>query len=148
MFKTQEANSKGGGKMADVLKFSIPGKPEYIQMVRLAIASIAGKADFDVDDVEDIKEAVSEACKIVCCHGCQGFSERYEIVCEVSDEKITIMARDERNVKKPIEKTERCCTSCPDDGELAMPVMEALMDSVSLEFDAGKSKIIKMVKHR
>ena len=133
--------------MSDVLKFSIPGKPEYVQMVRLAIASIAGKANFDVDDVEDIKEAVSEACKIVCCHGCLGLSERYEIVCEVENEKITITASDECSGSKLVESERRCC-NCPDDGKLAMPVMESLMSSVSLEFDAGKNKVIKMVKHK
>jgi len=134
--------------MSDILKFSIPGKPEYIQMVRLAIASIAGKANFNVDDVEDIKEAVSEACKIVCCHGCLGLSERYEIVCEVEDDKITITASDACTGNKRHEQEKRCCNSCPDEGSLAMPVMEALMNSVSLEFDAGKNKKIKMVKHK
>ena len=49
--------------MLDVLNFSIPGKPEYIQMLRLAIGSIAGKSGFDVEKIEDIKVAVAEACK-------------------------------------------------------------------------------------
>jgi len=44
----------------DNLEFIIPGKPEYLTMVRLAIGSIAATAGFNLDAVEDIKTAVSE----------------------------------------------------------------------------------------
>ena len=133
--------------MPDVLKFSIPGKPEYVQMVRLAIASIAGKADFNVDAVEDIKEAVAEACKIVFCHGSLGLSDSYEIICEVENEKITITASDACSKGKRLDGA-KACSKCPDEGNLAVPVMESLMDSVSVEFDEGGNKIIKMVKNK
>ena len=133
--------------MSDVLKFSIPGKSEYVQMVRLAIASIAGKANFDVDAVEDIKQAVAEACKIVFCHGSFGFSDRYEIICEVEEEKMTITASDACSESKHIDG-EFCCSKCPDQGKLAVPVMESLMDSVEIDFDIGGNKIIKMVKNK
>ena len=55
--------------MADKIKFIIPGKPEYLTMVRLAIGSVAGVADFNLDEIEDIKTAVGEACKNISCHG-------------------------------------------------------------------------------
>ena len=35
--------------MSDVLNFSVPGKPEYVQMLRLAIGSVACKSGFDVE---------------------------------------------------------------------------------------------------
>ena len=63
----------------DKLQFIVPGKPEYLTMVRLAIGSIATTAGFDLDACEDIKTAVSEACKNVSCHGFDGFSDQYEI---------------------------------------------------------------------
>ena len=47
--------------MADKIKFIIPGKPEYLTMVRLAIGSVAGVADFNLDEIEDVKTAVGEA---------------------------------------------------------------------------------------
>ena len=134
--------------MPDVLKFSIPGKPEYVQMVRLAIASIAGKANFNVDDVEDIQQAVSEACKVVFCHGSSGRSERYEIVCEVEEEKITITASDACSMGSERVEGAKICMHCPSDGDLAVPVMEALMDSVSVEHDDCGNKIVKMVKSK
>ena len=45
--------------MADTLRFVIPGKPEYMTMVRLAIGSIADTAGFDIDQIEDIKVALA-----------------------------------------------------------------------------------------
>ena len=35
--------------------------------------------DFNLEDTDDIKMAVSEACKNVSCHGEQGLSDQYEI---------------------------------------------------------------------
>lgn len=116
-------------------------------MVRLAIASIAGKADFDVDAVEDIKAAVAEACKIVFCHGSLGVSDSYEILCEVEDEKIKITASDACSDGKRVDGA-RFCAKCPDEGNLAVPVMESLMDSVEVDFDMGGNKIITMVKNK
>jgi len=133
--------------MADVLKFSIPGKPEYVQMVRLAIASIAGKANFDVDAVEDIKEAVAEASKIVFCHGNEGFSTSYEIVCEIEENSMTITASDACSEHNLVKSSKPCC-KCPDEGNLAVEVMKSLMDNVEVGFDPDGNKIIKMVKNK
>ena len=67
----------------DTLKFEIPGKPEYLRMVRLAISSVAATAGFDVEEIDDLKNAVCEACKNVSCHGFSGFSDLYEIELKV-----------------------------------------------------------------
>jgi len=133
--------------MSDLLRFSIPGKPEYIQMVRLAIASVAGKADFDVDAVEDIKEAVAEASKIVFCHGASGFSSRYEIVCEIEEEKMAITVSDSGSQENRVEGV-KPCDNCPTEGNLAVAVMNSLMDSVNIELNNDGNKIIKMVKNK
>ena len=69
----------------DNLKIVIPGKPEYVTMIRLATSSLAAKAGFDLDDVEDIKMAVAEACKNVSCHSSEGWSS-----CCVKDPNIRV----------------------------------------------------------
>ena len=133
--------------MSDVLKFSIPGKPEYVQMVRLAIASIAGKANYDVDAVEDIKEAVAEGCKIVFCHGFEGFSNSYEIICEIGDKSMVIALNDACS-GHDLVKGVMPCSKCPDEGELAVAVMESLMDGVEINVDGDGNKSIRMVKNK
>jgi serine/threonine-protein kinase RsbW len=135
--------------MSDILKFSIPGKPEYVQMVRLAIASIAGKADFDVDAASDIKEAVAEACKIVFCHGAEGFSDGYEIICEISETNMVITASDACSGRaRSKSKGLKQCDKCPEEGNVAVAVMETLMDSVEVSLNPDGNKIIKMVKNK
>jgi serine/threonine-protein kinase RsbW len=133
--------------MADVLKFSIPGKPEYVQMARLAIASIAGKANFDVDAVEDIKVAVAEACKIVSCHGFEGFSNIYDIVCEITEENMSITVSD-GDFGHGIAKGSKPCQKCPDEGNMALAVMETLMDDVAVIAGKIGNDSIKMVKNK
>ena len=133
--------------MSDALKFSIPGKPEYVQMVRLAIASVAGKANFGVDDVEDIREAVAEACKIVFCHGAEGFSKSYQIACEITDENMAIVLSDACG-GRDLVKGDIPCVKCPDEGELAVVVMKSLMDNVEISFNEDGSKNIRMVKNK
>ena len=61
--------------MADLIRFSVPGKPEYVGVVRLAISSAANTAGFDVEDIEDIKVAVSEVCTHVFCTNEDEFNE-------------------------------------------------------------------------
>ena len=61
--------------MADKLTFIIPGKPQYITMMRLAIGSAANTAGFNIEEIDDIKTAVAEACKNISCHGSEGFDE-------------------------------------------------------------------------
>ncbi len=131
--------------MNDLLKFSIPGKPKYVQMVRLAIASIAGQVGFDVEKVEDMTVAVSEACKLVTCHGQEKFSENYDVIVEIDGESISITVSDFSSGHN-IEKEFRQCMKCPEEGNLARFVIESLMDSVETTENEKGNKSIKMVK--
>lgn len=129
----------------DHLKFIIPGKPEYLTMVRLAISSIAASAGFDVEMTEDIKTAVCEACKTIACHGYTNLSDKYDVECSVGEGMIEIVVKDEC-VEHTIEKECSTCYDCPNNGDLSSFVIESLMDSVEFAaFDDGR-KIIRMVK--
>ncbi len=54
---------------AQVVELTIPSKPEYVSVVRLAVAGVASRLPFGYDVVEDIKLAVSEACNNAIEHG-------------------------------------------------------------------------------
>src|SRR5262245_39240955 len=45
-----------------VVALTIPGKPEYVGVARLAILGVASRMRFSYDEVEDIRLAVGEAC--------------------------------------------------------------------------------------
>ena len=44
------------------VQIEIPPRPEYVAVVRLALASLARKAGFDEERVDELRIAVSEAC--------------------------------------------------------------------------------------
>jgi len=46
----------------DVLRMSVPAKPDYILAVRLAVSAVAERMGFDIDDIEDLKVASAEGC--------------------------------------------------------------------------------------
>jgi len=49
-------------KVQDATELRVPAKTNYISVVRLCVSGIADRMKFSVDDTEDIKIAVGEAC--------------------------------------------------------------------------------------
>ena len=131
--------------MADKLTFVIPGKPEYITMVRLAVGSAADNAGFNIDQIEDIKNAVGEACKNICCHGSEGWAEEFQVECLIDDEKMEIYVKD-KSTEHNVKKLYRPCLDCPNEGDLALFVITSLMDKLEIIKEENCKNIIKMVK--
>jgi Anti-sigma regulatory factor (Ser/Thr protein kinase) len=132
--------------MSDVLKFSIPGKPEYVGMVRLAVSSLANCAGFDIEAVEDIKVAVSEACNNVVCHGIPDQVECYEVACEMGTDKIIISVVDHAG-GYDTTKYQRPKMGAPREGGLGIYIIKALMDEVDIFSEMGNGTRIQMVKY-
>ena len=131
--------------MADKLTFVIPGKPEYITMVRLAVGSAADNAGFNIDQIEDIKNAVGEACKNICCHGSEGWAEEFQVECLIDDEKMEIYVKD-KSIEHNVKKLYRPCLDCPNEGDLALFVITSLMDKLEIIKEENCKNTIKMVK--
>lgn len=132
--------------MTDILKFSVPGKAEYVGTVRLAVSSLANCAGFDIEAVEDIKVAVSEACTNVVCHCKANLEGVYEVACEVGDGRMTISVVDQAG-GYDITKYKRPATETPKEGGLGIFIIKALMDEVDIFSELGTGTSIKMVKY-
>lgn len=50
------------GKTAHVVELHIPSSAEWVGVARLAVAGIANRMQFSIEDIEDLKLAVAEAC--------------------------------------------------------------------------------------
>ncbi len=116
----------------DVITLTIPRKPDYISLVRLTTSGIAYSMGLNVDDIEDIKVSIAEACinSLMSDDG-----EEISLVFEIDEEKLSIEVV---NVKENIpddleEKKER---------ELGLLIIKSLMDEVVFNEDG-----IKMVKY-
>lgn len=133
--------------MSDLLKFSIPGKPGYVKMVKLAIGSAAGVSNFNIEAIEDIEIAVGEACKIITCHGFDGFSDFYDVECSIDEDQIAITVTD-ACCAHSLEKFEKPCLDCPNEGNLGIYVIKSLMDDVEIVREEDKKNSIRMVKRK
>jgi len=73
---------------AHVVELRIPSSAEWVGVARLAIAGIASRMEFSIEDIEDLKLAVAEACTSYI----QNAQEADElcISAEVGTERITI----------------------------------------------------------
>ena len=113
---------------------------------RGVISSVAVTAGFDLDGAEDIKTAVSEACKLVSCHGFDGFSDKYELQCSVEEGRIEIIIED-RCENHTLEKLHKPCKNCPTEGNIGVYVIQTLMNEVEINVLENGQKSIKMVKY-
>jgi serine/threonine-protein kinase RsbW len=131
--------------MSDVLKFSVPGKAEYVSTVRLAVSSLANRAGFDIEAIEDIKVAVSEACSNIICHSEIGEDRIYHIICELSEDKLEICVEDD-GVGFDIAQYEAPDLDNLQSGGLGVFLMKALMDDVQVCAEVGVGTSIRMTK--
>ncbi len=76
----------------DVVELRVPCKAEWVALVRLSVAAVASRLKFSLDEIEDIKLAVAEACTnaIQHAHG----SAYIEITCEARADGLRVNVRD------------------------------------------------------
>jgi serine/threonine-protein kinase RsbW len=120
----------------DVVQLQIPAKAEWVAVARLAAAGVASRLDFSVEDIEDVKLAIAEACTICIRRGVAG--GRIEIVTEAGPAGLRAIVRGEAG-------NQRQLTVADADDALALVIVESLMDSVHLRSEGGSS-IVEMVK--
>ncbi len=109
----------------DVIKLTIPRKPDYISLVRLTTSGIAYSMGLNVDDIEDIKVSIGEACvnSLMLTD-----EEDISLVFEIDEEKLSIEVTNvSENIPEDLdEKKER---------ELGLLIIKSLMDEVAFNED-------------
>lgn len=59
------ANSLSSGSGRDVVVLRLPAAGAYLSVLRTATAGLASRLDFTIDDIEDLRIAVDEACAML-----------------------------------------------------------------------------------
>jgi serine/threonine-protein kinase RsbW len=132
--------------MPDTLTLYVPGKAEYVSTVRLAVSSLAAQAGFDVEIIEDIKVAVSEACSNILCHSQIGDDRTYRVECTRHEGKLEITVADD-GVGFDADNYETPEPDCLHVGGLGIYIIKALMDEVEVTSRDGAGAVIKMTKN-
>ena len=131
----------------DTIKLMVPCKPEYVSTIRLAVSSLANNIGFDIEAIEDIKVAVSEACSNIVSHSSIGEETQYEVECSAGEDRIELSVKDQGVGFEMSEYTEPDL-DMPSESGLGVFLMRVLMDEVQIQTGEGSGTCIKMIKYR
>lgn len=118
----------------DNIKMSIPNKPEYVSVIRLTTSALANQIGFNIEEIDDIKVAIAEACTFILQSEIE--SENLNIEYNLYDTKLSISVKGENpntEIKESIENG------------LGLFIIKSLMDEVIFNDDNGSIQII-MIK--
>ncbi|MGM0396152.1 MAG: hypothetical protein ACQEP4_03765 [Bacillota bacterium] len=113
----------------DRIVVSIPNKPDYTSMIRLISSSIGNKIGYNIDEIEDLKVAMGEAC--ILSYG-KSADDSIEIVFEINKEKLEVSLKWETSTSDEESK----------EAALGKMIIESLMDEANY-----MEKEIKLVKY-
>lgn len=134
--------------MGTVLTLSIPARPEYLVLGRLALAGVARVVAVDPDALSDLKLALTEACSNAIRHAYAGADGDVEIRFEVADDAsyVAIEVSDDgpgfEDGKPGGESPDG-----EDEGGLGLAIIRAVSDSVELRSrQDGTGSCVRFVK--
>lgn len=131
---------------------SLPAAAEYVDIVRLNLYGIASKMGFTYEDIEDMKVAVSEACNNSVLYAYKETNGMMEVIFEIIGDVLSITVKDEGESFESWGATgERQALHDKELNEaqiggLGFYLMQALMDDVHVENEAGKGTKVVMTR--
>lgn len=138
------------------VEFSIPCMSDYVGVVRLAVSGLATRMNFSIEEIEDIKIAVSEACTNSVQYAYDNpLDERVFITFNLFKDKLEIIIKDngkgfeiDQLERTPIEERnlEEIDENVPRLG-LGITFIKSLMDETKITSEPGNGTMVQMAKH-
>lgn len=138
------SNSNIQDNKIDRIYLTIPDKPEYVSVVRLTASAVANRIGFNVEDIEDIKVAIAEACTCVLKNdmGVNNLDIEFSIYNDRLEMKVknsSISSENQKSFEINSEKSK--------EKELGLFIIKSLMDEVEIIINNERQKEIKMIKN-
>lgn len=127
----------------ETIKMEITANPEYVGIIRLTTSGIANKVGFCIDDIEDLKVSISEACTNAIKHSLE---DRFTIIYSMIENGLTIEIIDNGKGYDRDSVSEPDIDNLKESG-MGLFIIESLMDEVVVESQEGKGTRIKMTKY-
>lgn len=131
------------------MKLSFPSRSCNEAFARTAVASFAAQLDPTLDEIADIKTAVSEAVTNCIVHGYAETIGTVYITARITEDTLTVSVRDKgRGISDVARAMEPSFTTAPE-GErsgLGFSVMEAFSDTLRVRSAVGKGTVVTMTK--
>lgn len=124
--------------MVDRVELQVPADPAYLAVLRTASAGLAARMDLTLDEIEDLRIAVDEACALLLASRPespeQGTGEHVlRAVFELGDDVLEV------RVSGP-------ATTLPQRSSFAWAVLEALVGEIETGTESGQCSIL--LRHR
>ncbi|MDO5311253.1 MAG: anti-sigma F factor [Clostridia bacterium] len=135
--------------MDNCIKIEFPSLSCNEAFARAAAGAFAARLDITVEDLADIKTAVSEAVTNAIVHGYAGSCGMIEMRCRVVGQTIEITVSDFGRGIEDIALAMQPLYSGSDDEErsgMGFTVMQSFMDSLSVESELGVGTTVTMTK--
>ena len=116
------------GPDGDVVEVQVPADVAYVSTLRLTAASLAARCDLTIDDIEDLRLAVDEACALLLPHssGDSGLHARFELTAGRLTVRASVANADQAQ---------------PNRTGFAWTVLAALADTVDVSTEADRLTI-------
>ena len=109
----------------DTVELTVPADPAYISVLRTVTASLAARRDFTIDEIDDLRIAVDEACALLLPHATDGAT----LAASFGGTETSLMVE----VSVPSKDGSK-----PDRTSFAWMVLAALADTVTSSADDGR----------
>lgn len=127
----------------ETIKMEITSNPDYVGIIRLTTSGIANKVGFSMDDIEDIKVAVSEACTNAIKHS---NDEIFNITFSILENGLTIEIKD-NGQGYDVDSIDKPDLLNPKENGLGLFIIKTLMDEVSIESKSNIGTVVRMTKY-
>lgn len=131
-------------RVRDLVELRIPCRAEWVALARLAVAAVANRLRLSIEEIEDVKLAVAEACTAVIQHERHG--EFIELTCETFDDALRVRVHDSGRHVQPGEESRTMDLDEARIAGLGVFLIRTLMDEVSYDVDPELGTDLLMVK--
>lgn len=126
------------------VRLTIPAKPEYITLCRLALTGLVNARALSEETLADLKLALTEACSNSVRHAYPGAGGRVEIVYELLPDRLVIEVADEGAGFDQQEA--RASDEDLSEGGLGIAIIRAVADEVEIASPAAGGSRLRFVK--
>ena len=128
----------------ELVELRIPARPEWVALARLAAATVANRLSFSIEEIEDVKLAVAEACTAVIQH--ENHGEFIQLTCEALSDSLRVRVHDSGRHGGSPEDGRRMDFDEARIAGLGVFLIRTLMDEVSYDVHPQLGTDLLMVK--
>lgn len=126
----------------ELISMNMSVNPDFVSVIRLTLSGVASRIGFSLDDIEDMKVCVSEACTNAIKHSKK---DEFQVKFYVYPDRLTIEVLDD-GIGYDVDSLASPDLKNPKTSGLGIFIIKTLMDEVEIKSCDKCGTIIKMTK--